>query len=200
MSTPITINGGFSIVSSQDSGSQSTPLSSSTPFRASPDNAQSLSQRRTSGQIGLQKRRASSFTSASSPWARRRSFLSTSMMSNEKHSVYEMSSHYYGASSLRSVGGTSIPCYSMSLRESQGFIWNQDLFASQYQQARALLHQDDDSDEEDTPTASRSYSSSRYSDTSGIGKVEVVDIVLSDGDFEEEDEEDEEIFKSDHHQ
>lgn len=86
-------------------------------------------------------RRVSSFTSSSSPWARRRSFLSSTMISDEKHLVYELHSGRFF---------NDVPMYSISLKESQGFTWNQDLFASQYQQQSAVLYDtEEDTDNED---------------------------------------------------
>lgn len=83
--------------------------------------------------------RRSSFASPSSSFARRRSFLSPSMISNEKHTVYE----------LHNGMGYNTPSFSISLKESQGFSWNQDLFASQYQQQSSAVYDDDDDDVED---------------------------------------------------
>ncbi|AOA60872.1 Hypothetical protein PP7435_CHR1-1192 [Komagataella phaffii CBS 7435] len=91
--------------------------------------SKSLSMRRESCDIPTEsdfkfKRRPSLPTS---PWGRRRSFLSTSMMSNETHSVYEVSYCF-----------NQPPTFIMGLQESQGFVWNQDLFASQHQQAKSV--------------------------------------------------------------
>lgn len=83
--------------------------------------------------------RRSSFASPSSSYARRRSFLSPSMISNEKHTVYE----------LHSGIGYNTPSFSISLKESQGFSWNQDLFASQYQQQSNAFYDDDEDDDDD---------------------------------------------------
>lgn len=87
--------------------------------------------------------RRSSFASPSSSFARRRSFLSPSMISNEKHTVYDL--HHGGAMS----GFNNTPSFSISLKESQGFSWNQDLFASQYQQQSSAIYDDDDDDDYD---------------------------------------------------
>lgn len=77
------------------------------------------------------KRRSSSFVSSSSPWFRRNSFLSPTMIQNENFSVYEAPSYYSESASYNII----------SLRECQGFIFNQDLFASPYQQLRALANE-----------------------------------------------------------
>ncbi|MCP8715887.1 MAG: hypothetical protein M5E90_00535 [Asgard group archaeon] len=70
------------------------------------------------------KRRNSSLANSSSPWFRRNSFLSNSMIENENFQVYESSySNNYNI---------------ISLKEYQGFIFNQDLFATPYQQLRSL--------------------------------------------------------------
>ncbi|KAG7663811.1 uncharacterized protein J8A68_002671 [[Candida] subhashii] len=74
------------------------------------------------------KRRNSSFANSSSPWFRRNSFLSPSMIQNENFSVYEAPSYYSDTSSYNII----------SLKECQGFIFNQDLFATPYQQSRSL--------------------------------------------------------------
>lgn len=75
-------------------------------------------------------RRSSSFTSSSSPWIRRNSLLSQSMIQNENISVYDSPS-FYSDSSYNII----------SLKECQGFIFNQDLFALPYQQLRSLANE-----------------------------------------------------------
>lgn len=77
------------------------------------------------------KRRTSSFTSSSSPWFRRNSFLSSDMIKNENCLVYELPSYYSEASSYNVI----------SLKECQGFVFNQDLFASPYQQLKSLANE-----------------------------------------------------------
>ncbi|CAH2351597.1 hypothetical protein CLIB1423_04S01640 [[Candida] railenensis] len=77
------------------------------------------------------ERRASSFTATNSPWFRRNSFLSTAMIENENFSVYESPSYYSQNASYNII----------SLKECQGFIFNQDLFASPYQQSRSLANE-----------------------------------------------------------
>ncbi|CAI5756267.1 unnamed protein product [Candida verbasci] len=85
------------------------------------------------------QRRNSSFASNSSPWFRRNSFLSSSMIQNEEYSVYE-STNFYNPTSFNSSGKFSN--YNIiSLKESQGFIFNQDLFATPYQQIRSLANE-----------------------------------------------------------
>lgn len=76
------------------------------------------------------RRRNSSFTSLSSPWFRRKSLLSPAMIQNENFSVYESPSYFTGSS------------YNIiSLKESQGFVFNQNLFASPYQQQKSQLNE-----------------------------------------------------------
>ncbi|CUM63518.1 uncharacterized protein PRCAT00001094001 [Priceomyces carsonii] len=77
------------------------------------------------------KRRSSSFASTSSPWFKRNSLLSPAMIQNENFSVYESSSFYSSSSSYNII----------SLKECQGFIFNQDLFASPYQQLKSLANE-----------------------------------------------------------
>lgn len=77
------------------------------------------------------KRRASSFTSSSSPWFRRNSLLSTAMIQSENISVYDSPNYYDDCSSYNVI----------SLKECQGFIFNQDLFASPYQQLRSMANE-----------------------------------------------------------
>ncbi|RLV90566.1 hypothetical protein JA1_004496 [Spathaspora sp. JA1] len=77
------------------------------------------------------KRRNSSFANTSSPWFRRNSFLSQSMIQNENCSVYESPTYYSDSASFSII----------SLRECQGFLFNQDLFATPYQQSRSLANE-----------------------------------------------------------
>lgn len=77
------------------------------------------------------KRKNSSFASTSSPWFHRNSFLSRSMIDDEATSVYESHSFFPDAQ----------PYNIISLRESQGFVFNQDLFATPYQQLRSLARE-----------------------------------------------------------
>ncbi|KAH3661228.1 hypothetical protein OGAPHI_006635 [Ogataea philodendri] len=108
------------------------------------------------------RRRKSSFTTSSSPYARRRSFLSKAMLENDDFQIYELSS-FSPSSCFISVDSPSrarIPSFSINLTQSQGFIWNQDLFASSYQQARAGIDPDEFQE--------------------GSASVEVVDIVLEE--------------------
>ncbi|KAK6461260.1 protein whose overexpression suppresses the synthetic lethality of the hal3 sit4 double mutation [Scheffersomyces coipomensis] len=78
------------------------------------------------------KRRNSHFVSTSSPWFRRNSFLSPSMIQNENFSVYEAPNFYSESSSTYNI---------ISLRECQGFLFNQDLFATPYQQSKSLAQE-----------------------------------------------------------
>lgn len=77
------------------------------------------------------KRKAQSFLSFSlalSPFVRRNSFLSKSMIDDEEALVYEAHSYFSQDKSYNII----------SLRESQGFIFNQDLFATPVQQLRSI--------------------------------------------------------------
>lgn len=65
-----------------------------------------------------------------SPWLRRSSFLSPTMIQSEDISIYETPNFMGG-------GNHSI----ISLKEAQGFIFNQDLFASPYQQLQAAARE-----------------------------------------------------------
>lgn len=162
--------------------------------------------------VGRVQRRASSFSSASSPWARRRSFLSSSMMSNETHLVYELSSaRAYG------LDTSNVPTYSISLKESQGFSWNQDLFASQFQQQSGVIYDDggesanenaideDDGDEDEDSTGAfaddytdimrrrrrfsmgrRAFSHSMSNSEGVMQKVKVIDMMVDDDEEEEQ--------------
>lgn len=62
------------------------------------------------------------FNSLSSPYSKRKLFLSEDMLKNEDYHVYEIS--YWNTV--------------LSLKESQGFIFNQDFFADPHQQQRCL--------------------------------------------------------------
>lgn len=137
------------------------------------------------------ERRSSSFACPSSPWARRRSFLSSSMIQDEKHLVYEL----HGGR-----GFVDSPAYSISLRESQGFTWNQDLFASQYQQQSAIIYDEENGDDDDDDAlvmgddeeepdhfqmrrnGMRSFSYSVSNEYSSINKVEVLDFAVHSDD------------------
>ena len=61
------------------------------------------------------------------PWVRRQSFLLATMIGDENYSVYELRSFF-------AEGNFHI----LSLKECQGFVFNQDLFALPYQQLRSL--------------------------------------------------------------
>lgn len=90
-----------------------------------------MSQTNTSHTKPLTIRRKPSF--ANGDFTRRKSFLSKTMLENDSFQSYELPSHEF----LSKDEYVDIPTYSLSLKESQGFIWNQDLFASTYQQQRA---------------------------------------------------------------
>lgn len=76
-------------------------------------------------------KRRSSYVSSLSPYIRRNSFLSRDMIEDENFLVYESASFYSDSSSYNII----------SLKECQGFIFNQDLFASPYQQSRSLANE-----------------------------------------------------------
>ena len=69
----------------------------------------------------------SSFSSTEAPCFRRNSFLSRSMIDHEKASVYESFSFFHDTPQQSII----------SLKECQGFIFNQNLFATPYQQLRS---------------------------------------------------------------
>ncbi|GMM39079.1 hypothetical protein DASC09_064180 [Saccharomycopsis crataegensis] len=108
------------------------------------------------------------------------------MINDEKHTIYELSSSY---SSSDDDG--PILSFSLSLKVSQGFSWNQDLFASEYQQSRA--NDDDDQSEDDKETSvqdnikvihqKRRHSANNSRD--GYNCVEVSEIIVDDDGFEE---------------
>lgn len=72
-----------------------------------------------------------SFSNSTSPWVRRNSFLSNAMIQSENVSVYESPNYFHDCSSYNII----------SLKECQGFIFNQDLFASPYQQSKSLANE-----------------------------------------------------------
>ncbi|ONH71784.1 Protein UGX2 [Pichia kudriavzevii] len=136
--------------------------------------------------IKVKKRRMSSFGCLSSPYTRRSSFLSKAMLENESLQCYKLHSH----SSFYSAGDSkheNLPAFSISLSESQGFIWNQDLFASSYQQSEAgvdkLLSMSDGSflDDEDTINPI----------------VDVIDVILSPNDYHSDEEANVDMLKTD---
>ncbi|KAJ8141489.1 hypothetical protein OY671_005347 [Metschnikowia pulcherrima] len=87
-----------------------------------------MSSQRTQSTTGSGK--GSSPRSISTPsTSRRNSFLSENMMKNETSLIYDAYTFSRGLSSYHVI----------SLRESQGFLFNQDLFASTYQQSRTLM-------------------------------------------------------------
>lgn len=99
------------------------------------------------------KRRSSSFASSSSPWFRRNSLLSPAMVQHENFSVYDSPNYYSSCSSYNII----------SLKECQGFIFNQDLFASPYQQLRSIANE--------RKMRALSYSKSRSNSTSCSGSA-----------------------------
>ncbi|KAI5969716.1 hypothetical protein CANMA_001239 [Candida margitis] len=107
------------------------------------------------------KRRNSSFANTSSPWFRRNSFLSPSMIQDENFNVYESGNAFYS-------GGFASNYSIISLRECQGFIFNQDLFATPYQQVRSQAN----------AKKYRASFSQRSSSSTGVGRK------CRDGDYE----------------
>lgn len=68
------------------------------------------------------------FALTQSPWYRRNLVLSQAMIEDETPSIYESHSFFPESSSYTII----------SLKQGQGFVFNQDLFATPYQQLRAL--------------------------------------------------------------
>lgn len=66
-----------------------------------------------------------------SPWYRRKLLLSETMIKDEIPSIYESHSFFPDLSSYTII----------SLKQGQGFLFNQDLFATPYQQLRALANE-----------------------------------------------------------
>lgn len=120
-----------------------------------------------SNPIGIQKRRKSSLQSLYSPYTRRRSFLSRAMLENETLQCYKIPTY-----SLLGSNDENIPTFSISLSESQGFIWNQDLFASKLQQSEAGVD-------------SKYSMSNDLDDDNNYAhhSVEVIDVVLTNDDY-----------------
>ncbi|KAK6198553.1 protein whose overexpression suppresses the synthetic lethality of the hal3 sit4 double mutation [Scheffersomyces amazonensis] len=116
---------------SSSSSSSTTSTTSMSPKLRSPSQVKedSASSR---PEPTIVKRRNSHFVSTSSPWFRRNSFLSQSMIQNENFSVYEAPNFYSDSASSYNI---------ISLRECQGFLFNQDLFATPYQQSKSLAQE-----------------------------------------------------------
>lgn len=78
------------------------------------------------------------------------------------------------------------PRFSVSLNESQGFNWNQDLFASRYQQEQGAIYFDDALERSDntirTIPRSRVFSYSMSHDEGNMNKVDVIDIKVDEDD------------------
>ncbi|GME83118.1 unnamed protein product [Ambrosiozyma monospora] len=134
-------------------------------------------------------RRRSCFNSSNSPYARRKSFLSQSMLENDDFQSYEVASYEYyttyggsdsssASSSFNGSRTVRLPSFSLNLTQSQGFIWNQDLFASHYQQHKAGLTTSDES----IPSH----------------PVEIVDVMLDDDNSSDQSQEDEDCGVFDH--
>lgn len=77
------------------------------------------------------QRRLLPFASVDSPWYRRKLLLSETMIKDEIPSIYESHSFFPDLSSYTII----------SLKQGQGFLFNQDLFATPYQQLRALANE-----------------------------------------------------------
>lgn len=118
--------------------------------------------------IGIQKKtRKSSFNSLYSPYTRRRSFLSKNMLEAESLQCYKLPNYSYDSDTEE-----PIPSFSISLCESQGFLWNQDLFATSYQQAEAGV------------SSSLSMSDGSYLNDNNDGSgVDVIDVILTADDY-----------------
>jgi hypothetical protein len=122
--------------------------------------------------INIQKKRKSSFHSLYSPYTRRRSFLSKTMIENESLQCYKLSNY----SSFGS-NDENIPTYSISLSESQGFLWNQDLFATSYQQSEAGV-------DSMMSMSNDSYYLDDYDENySRRHAIDVIDIVVNSDDY-----------------
>lgn len=139
--------------------------------------------------LGIQKRRKSSLNSLYSPFTRRRSFLSKNMIENESLQCYELSKYSVFYNDEDSDDGCSdynnrrrnhdyednnIPSFSLSLSESQGFVWNQDLFATSYQQSKAGVNS----------TLSMSFNN-RIGRETGFEShsVDVIDIIVNNDEY-----------------
>lgn len=83
------------------------------------------------GAMSEKERRLLPFASVDSPWYRRKSLLSETMIRDEIPSIYESHSFFPDSSSYTII----------SLKQGQGFLFNQDLFATPYQQLRALANE-----------------------------------------------------------
>ncbi|KAH3682116.1 hypothetical protein WICPIJ_006919 [Wickerhamomyces pijperi] len=79
---------------------------------------------------------------------RRNSFLSRSMMTQESHIVYNVSTYGNSWASRYceepTVNPRYLPTFMLALKESQGYAWNQDLFASRYVQETGVVYDSDD--------------------------------------------------------
>lgn len=67
------------------------------------------------------------------------------MVSQESHIVYKLHSHsnIWGDEGSN-ARASALPTYMLALKESQGYAWNQDLFASRYTQETGVVFDSDD--------------------------------------------------------
>ncbi|ODV87506.1 hypothetical protein CANARDRAFT_6037 [[Candida] arabinofermentans NRRL YB-2248] len=166
------------LVLKQASSTSPTQTSSSLPSSSAAGSSYQIQQQHEPEHQSPRKK--SVFNTSSSPYARRKSFLSRSMLENDNFQTYEVSSYDFPIStsnptstlstsstfsSARTTLRTRIPSFSINLTQSQGFIWNQDLFASSYQQVRAGLNPDEF--------------------LQGSKSIEVVDIIVDDDNDED---------------
>ena len=140
--------------------------------------------------IGIQKQRRSSFKSLYSPMTRRGSFLSKSMLANESLQCYRLPNYRRFSSD---GNDENLPSYSIALSESQGFLWNQDLFASSYQQSEAgvssMLSMSDGS-----YYLNDSRSEAYHADTNH-SIVDVIDVVVSEDEYNSDVDIETQVFK-----
>lgn len=138
---------------------------------------------------GIQKRRRSSINSLYSPFTRRRSFLSRNMIENESLQCYKLSSYSssYNYINHNDRNNENIPSFSISLSESQGFIWNQDLFASEYQQSEnglgSYMSMSNGSYFGINNTNNANYNNSSSNDSNINSFVNVIDILIENDDY-----------------
>lgn len=111
----------FTLTATTSATSTTTTTAAATTITATASAATCASPKGTTAAKG--RRRHSHLT----PWIRRQSFLLATMIDDENYNVYESRSFF-------AEGNYHI----LSLKECQGFVFNQDLFALPYQQLRSL--------------------------------------------------------------
>lgn len=121
---------------------------------------------------------------------RRGSFLSKSMLANESVQCYPLPNYRRFSSD---GNDENLPSYSITLSESQGFLWNQDLFASSYQQSEAgvssMLSMSDGS------YYLNDTGSGAFQADSSHSIVDVIDVVVSENEYENDVNVDNHVFK-----